>query len=68
MAVTLLALQRGPPVHRYSERFSQNLVPKNKPMARWPERLWTTLFTYSVIFVGFPLLCYIFWYWVRGKP
>jgi hypothetical protein len=35
-------------------------------MARWPTNLWTTLFTYGVIFVGFPLLALLFWWWVRG--
>jgi hypothetical protein len=35
-------------------------------MARWPRHLWTTLFTYGVIFIGFPLLCFLFWTWVRG--
>ena len=35
-------------------------------MARWPQHVWTTLFTYTVIFVGFPLLCLMFWRWVRG--
>jgi hypothetical protein len=35
-------------------------------MARWPERVWTTVFTYGVIFAGFPLLCLLFWKWVRG--
>jgi len=36
-------------------------------MARWPRHVWTTLFTYGVIFLGFPLLCYLFWSWVRGR-
>jgi hypothetical protein len=36
-------------------------------MARWPKHLWTTLFTYGVIFAGFPLLCYLFWTWVRAR-
>jgi len=36
-------------------------------MARWPRHLWTTLFTYGVIFIGFPLLCLLFWWWVRGS-
>jgi hypothetical protein len=35
-------------------------------MARWPQHVWTTLFTYTVIFVGFPLLSLLFWRWVRG--
>jgi hypothetical protein len=35
-------------------------------MARWPRSVWTTIFTYGAIFVGFPLLCYLAWLWVRG--
>ncbi len=35
-------------------------------MARWPRHLWTTFFTYGVIFLGFPLLSYLMWKWVRG--
>ena len=37
------------------------------PMARWPKHVWTTLFTYGVIFLGFPLLCFVLWAWVRGR-
>jgi len=36
-------------------------------MARWPKHLWTTLFTYGVIFVGFPLIAFLLWAWVRGR-
>jgi hypothetical protein len=35
-------------------------------MARWPRHVWTTLFTYLVIFLGFPLLCLLAYAWVRG--
>ena len=35
-------------------------------MARWPDNLWTTIFTYGLIFVVFPLLCRLLWLWVRG--
>ena len=35
-------------------------------MARWPTHVWTTLFTYGAAFIGFPLLCLLFWAWVRG--
>lgn len=34
-------------------------------MARWPNNLWTTLFTYGLIFIGFPLLALLLWRWVR---
>jgi hypothetical protein len=36
-------------------------------MARWPHHVWTTLFTYGVIFIGFPLLAFLLWAWVRGR-
>ena len=35
-------------------------------MARWPRNYWTTVFTYSAIFVLFPVLCYLAWLFVRG--
>lgn len=35
-------------------------------MARWPRRTWTTLVTYFVVFVVFPLLCLLATAWVRG--
>jgi hypothetical protein len=35
-------------------------------MARWPRHVWTTLYTYLVIFVGFPLICLLAYWWVRG--
>jgi hypothetical protein len=36
-------------------------------MARWPRHVWTTIFTYGVIFCGFPLLGFLLWMWVRGR-
>jgi hypothetical protein len=35
-------------------------------MARWPRRTWTTIYTYAAMFVGFPILAYLAWAWVRG--
>jgi hypothetical protein len=35
-------------------------------MARWPLRTWTTIFTYVLIFVGFPVLCLLAVAYVRG--
>jgi hypothetical protein len=35
-------------------------------MARWPPRMWTTVFTYGAIFLLFPLLCYVLYAWVNG--
>ena len=35
-------------------------------MARWPRHTWTSIFTYTVILVMFPILCYLAYAWVRG--
>lgn len=35
-------------------------------MARWPRHVWTSIYTYGIIFVGFPLLCLLAYAWVRG--
>jgi hypothetical protein len=35
-------------------------------MARWPRHTWTTLVTYLIIFLGFPLICWVLYSWVRG--
>lgn len=35
-------------------------------MARWPHRRWTSIFTYAVVFVLFPLFCLLAYAWVRG--
>ena len=35
-------------------------------MARWPRQVWTTIFTYGLIFAGFPLLAWLAYAWVRG--
>jgi hypothetical protein len=35
-------------------------------MARWPRYAWTTLFTYLIVFGGFPLLCVLAYGFVRG--
>ena len=35
-------------------------------MARWPQRGWTSLFTYLAVLVGFPLLCLAAASWVGG--
>lgn len=36
-------------------------------MARWPQTVWTTLFTYAAIFILFPVLAYLAYLWVRGQ-
>ena len=35
-------------------------------MARWPRQTWTSILTYAIVFVLFPLLCYLAWAWVNG--
>jgi hypothetical protein len=35
-------------------------------MARWPRHVWTTIYTYGLVFVLFPLLCFLAYAWVRG--
>lgn len=35
-------------------------------MARWPQRRWTSLFTYVAVLVLFPLLCLAAASWVGG--
>ena len=34
-------------------------------MARWPRHVWTSIFTYGLIFIGFPLLCFLAYAWVQ---
>lgn len=36
-------------------------------MARWPRHYWTSIFTYGVIFVMFPVLCWLAYAWVQGR-
>ena len=35
-------------------------------MARWPPGARSTLITYGIMFVLFPLLCYLAYVWVKG--
>jgi hypothetical protein len=35
-------------------------------MARWPRHVWTSIYTYTVIFVLFPLLCLLAYAYVHG--
>jgi hypothetical protein len=35
-------------------------------MARWPRHVWTTIATYALVFILFPLLCALAYFWVRG--
>lgn len=35
-------------------------------MARWPRNFKTTIFTYAIIFLGFPLLCFLAYAWIQG--
>lgn len=34
-------------------------------MAQWPDNKYTTWFTYLMVFVGFPLLCWLSWWWLK---
>jgi hypothetical protein len=36
-------------------------------MARWPRQTWTTLVTYALVFLGFPLLAWLAYAWVHGQ-
>jgi hypothetical protein len=36
-------------------------------MARWPRHVWTSIFTYGIIFLLFPLLCLLAYLWVNGS-
>jgi len=35
-------------------------------MARWPRQTWTTIYTYAVILILFPLLGWLAIVWIRG--
>jgi hypothetical protein len=35
-------------------------------MARWPRYTWTSIYTYAVVFIVFPLLCVLAYGFVRG--
>lgn len=35
-------------------------------MARWPRRVWTTLFTYAAVFILFPVLALLAYAFVQG--
>ncbi len=34
-------------------------------MARWPRHVWTSIFTYAIIFLLFPALCLLAYAWVQ---
>jgi hypothetical protein len=36
-------------------------------MARWPRTAWTTVFTYGAVFVLFPVLCWLAYWFVEGR-
>jgi hypothetical protein len=35
-------------------------------MARWPRTTWTSIYTYGTVFVLFPVLALLAYWWVRG--
>lgn len=47
--------------------FRNDFFRNDLTMARWPRHFWTTLFTYGIIFIGFPVLCWLAYRWVRGE-
>ena len=34
-------------------------------MAEWPHNKYTTWFTYLCVLVGFPILCWLSWWWLK---
>jgi hypothetical protein len=42
------------------------IVTRRTIMARWPENSWTTLVTYGLVLVLFPVLCLLAYAWVQG--
>jgi hypothetical protein len=34
-------------------------------MARWPRHVWTSIFTYAIVFLLFPALCLLAYAWVQ---
>lgn len=49
----------------YRSSLAPHGEPWRRPMARWPRRRWTTVFTYGTILVLFPLLCWLAYKFVR---
>ena len=35
-------------------------------MFRWPDRLPTVILAYGLVFVGFPALCALSYFWIKG--
>ena len=35
-------------------------------MARWPRTTWTTIFTYAIVFIGFPICCALAYAYLYG--
>jgi hypothetical protein len=35
-------------------------------MAQWPENRFTTVLTYLLVFVAFPILAWLAWLWLKG--
>jgi hypothetical protein len=49
------------------DRYGSRVVPVTLiQMARWPQHVWTSIFTYGTVFVLFPLLCLLAYAWVKG--
>jgi hypothetical protein len=35
-------------------------------MAQWPDNKLTTILTYLLVFLGFPILAWLSWLWLKG--
>ena len=58
-----LGRTRGP----WKNSFIHTPLMGDMQMGRWPRRWWTTLFTSVTMFVVFPILCALAYFWVRGR-
>ena len=45
--------------------FPRDCTPGFVIMARWPRHVWTSIFTYAIIFLLFPALCLLAYAWVQ---
>ena len=49
-----------------ASKASRILATIDECMARWPQRMWTTVFTYAAVFLLFPLLALLAYAFVNG--
>jgi hypothetical protein len=54
-------------LHEATPGLAPMRFPRNDlAMFRWPEKLATVILAYGLVFVGFPVLCYVSYLWVTG--